>query len=88
MNDFQLSLTNCFHFHYNPVFDNTIFNGYFTIDMKRQFNILKKHYGSHRKAANALGIHEVHYQRIRAGRHEGSKLFRLALKLLAEKVKK
>lgn len=52
--------------------------------MKKEFKILKKHYGNHSAVSKILGITPEHYRRIRNGHHPGSIML---INLIKAKVK-
>ena len=58
--------------------------------MKRDYNILKKHFGSHVAVARELGISSEHYRRVRnhPDKFPGSKMLRefVAMKATAIRV--
>ena len=55
-------------------------------ELNKYIKILENHFGSHRNVAKELGIHEVHYRRIRNGQHPGSNHILKHIRLMAEMV--
>ena len=59
---------------------------YDRVQLENRFEILRRHFGSHRKAANALGITRDHYRKVRNKRTIMSTCLRKFIFFLAETI--